>query len=213
MSAFRRWLMWSLISLGVIAGFLRATAIRWWHVPADDPYLDASIAPSLRGGDWVLLWRMTPPALGALVLCPEPKHPERVVIGRMLGEERSTVRVDGSRVFVNERVQATEGHCTEDTFKVSPPNGGPEIEQRCWMEVASGLTHQRGEAEATADLAAYEVELKTGQVALVSDNRRFPYDSRDYGAVERDACQETIFFRLIGSGGFFDASRRFQYVR
>jgi len=205
--------MWSLISLGFIAGVLRATAIRWWHVPNDDPYLEASIAPSLRGGDWVLLWRMTPPALGALVLCPEPKHPERVVIGRMVGEERSTVRVEGSRIFVNERIQATEGRCTDDRFKVTPPGGGPELEQRCSMEVTSGLLHQRGDAEATADLAAYEVELKTGQVALVSDNRRFPYDSRDYGAVERDACQETIFFRLFGAGGFFDASSRFQYVR
>jgi hypothetical protein len=50
-------------------------------------------------------------------------------------------------------------------------------------------------------------------VALVSDNRRFPYDSRDYGPVERATCTDTVFFRLIGPGGFFDASRRFQYVR
>jgi signal peptidase I len=213
MNAFRRWLMWSLISLGAIVGILRATAIRWWKIPAGDPYLDASIAPSLRGGDWVLLWRMTEPTLGALTVCPEPQHPDRVVIGRMFGDERNTVKVDGSHVFVNEKAQATETRCTDDRFKVTPPGGGPEVEQSCSMEVASGLTHMRGDAEATADLAAFEVELKTGQVALVSDNRRFPYDSRDYGAVDRSTCTETIFFRLVGSGGFFDASRRFQYVR
>jgi len=128
--------------------FLRITAIRWWQVPADDPYLDASITPSLRGGDWVLLWRMTPPALGALVLCPEPKHPERVAIGRMLGEERNTVKVDGSRAYVNDKAQPTEVPCADDRFNVTPPGGG-EVEQRCMMEVASGLAHQRGDAEAS----------------------------------------------------------------
>jgi signal peptidase I len=213
MSALRRWLLWSLVSLGVIIVFLRATAIRWWKVPEGDPYLDASIAPSLSGGDWVLLWRLTPPALGALVLCPEPKHPERIVIGRMLGEERNRVKVDGTRVYVNERVQASEGDCADDRFKVTPPGGGAEVEVRCSMEVASGLIHPRGEAEATADLPAYEVELRPGEVALVSDNRRYPYDSRDYGPVERSTCTDTVFFRVIGPGGFFDASRRFQYVR
>jgi signal peptidase I len=205
--------MWSLISLGVITIFLRLSAIRWWRIPADDPYLDASITPSLRGGDLVLLWRMTPPSLGSLALCPEPKHPERVVIGRMMGEERNTVKIDGSRVLINERQQSTEGSCADEHFKVTPPTGGAEVEQHCSMEVVSGLTHMRGDAEATAELAAYEVELGTGQVALVSDNRRYPYDSRDYGVVDRSTCTETVFFRLVGAEGFFDASRRFQYVR
>jgi signal peptidase I len=212
MGALKRWLFWTILSLGAIVGLLRATSIRWWRIPADDPYLDASVEPSLRGGDLVLLWRLTPPTPGELVLCPEPKHPERVVIGRMLGEDRSRVRIDGSRVFVNEKVQATEGNCADDRFTVRSPAGG-EVEQRCSMEVASGLLHERGEAEATADLPSYEVTLQPGEVALVSDNRRFPYDSRDYGPVDRSSCNETIFFRLMGEKGFFDTSRRFQYVR
>jgi signal peptidase I len=213
MGALRRWLVWTLISTGVICAFLRLTAIRWWKVPEGDPYLEASVAPSLEAGDWVLLWRMTPPALGALVLCPEPKHPERFVVGRMLGEERNRVKVDGTRVYVNEKLQPSEGNCADDRFKVTPPTGGAEVEVRCSMEVASGIIHPRGEAEATAELPLYEVELHSGEVALVSDNRRYPYDSRDYGPVERTTCTDTVFFRIIGPGGFFDASRRFQYVR
>jgi signal peptidase I len=208
-----RWLLWSFIGLGVIFGMLRAVAIRTWRVPVGDPYLEASIAPSLRGGDLVVLWRFTPPALGALALCPEPKHPERFVIGRMIGEERNTVRIDGTHVFVNERQLSSEGTCADDHFKVTPPQGGPEVEQRCSLEVANGVIHPRGEAEATADLAKVELELKAGEVALVSDNRRYPYDSRDYGAVDRSTCKETVFFRLFGAEGFFDAARRFQYVR
>jgi signal peptidase I len=213
MRALTRWAMWSLISLGVLIGILRATAIRWWRVPRNDPYLEASLEPSLRGGDLVLLWRLTPPALGSLALCPEPKHSDRVVVGRLVGEERNTVRVDGTHVYVNEKIFPTEGSCTNDHFKVKPPQGGSELELSCSMEVASGLTHPRGDAGATADIPAFEVTLKTGEVAIVSDNRRFPYDSRDYGPVERATCTDTVFFRLIGPGGFFDASRRFQYVR
>lgn len=213
MSALRRWLLWSLLSLGVISVFLRLTALRPWKVPEGDPYLEASVAPSLKGGDWVLLWRLTPPTLGALVLCPEPKHPERVVIGRMIGEERNRVKVDGTRVYVNDKLQPSEGNCADDRFKVVPPAGGAEVEQRCSMEVASGVIHPRGEAEATAELPLYEVELHSGEVALVSDNRRFPYDSRDYGPVDRSTCNETVVFRLFGSLGFFDTTRRFQYIR
>lgn len=213
MRALGRWLLWTLLSLGVLVGVLRATALRSWRVPAGDPYLDASLTPSLRGGDLVLLWRLTPPSLGSLALCPEPKHPERFVIGRMVGEENDTVRVEGSRVFVNEKVLPTEGDCTNDHFTVTPPHGGAEVEQRCTMEVAGGLTHMRGEGDGTADAANLELSLKPGEVALVSDNRRFPYDSRDFGPVERKTCTETVFFRLVGAGGFFDTARRFQYVR
>jgi signal peptidase I len=208
-----RWLLWSLLGFGVITAVLRATAIRWWRVPMGDPYLEASIAPSLRGGDLILLWRFTPPALGALVLCPEPKHPERSVIGRMIGEDRETIRIEGTRVFVDDKALSSEGSCADDHFKVTPPQGGPEVEERCSTEVVSGMIHPRGEAEATADLANVEFQLKPGEVALVSDNRRFPYDSRDYGPLDRSTCMETVFFRLVGAGGYSDASRRFQYVR
>lgn len=213
MRALGRWLLWTLISFGVLAGILRATAIRWWRVPSDDPYLDASIAPSVRGGDLVLLWRLSEPSVGSLVLCPEPKHPERVAIGRMVGEENNHVRVEGSRIFVNEKAFPTEGSCSDDHFTVKPPQGGPPVEERCSVEVASGLTHLRGEAEATADVAPLELDLKAGQVALISDNRRYPYDSRDFGPVDRSTCKETVFFRVVGPGGFFDSSRRFQYIR
>jgi hypothetical protein len=50
-------------------------------------------------------------------------------------------------------------------------------------------------------------------VWLVSDNRLFPYDSRDFGAVPQENCQETVFFRLVGKGGFFDTATRNQYIR
>jgi signal peptidase I len=213
MRALGRWLLWSLIGLGVLVGVLRATALRAWRVPSGDPYLDASLTPSMRGGDLILLWRLMPPSLGSLAVCPEPGHPERVVIGRMVGEEKDSVRVEGSSVYVNDKLYPTEGVCTNDRFKVTPPQGGAEVEQRCTREVANGLAHLRGESDGSAEATRLELTLKEGQVALVSDNRRYPYDSRDYGAVERKTCTETAFFRVVGADGFFDTERRFQYIR
>ncbi|HTQ04072.1 MAG TPA: S26 family signal peptidase [Polyangiaceae bacterium] len=208
-----RWLLWSAIALGVLVGVLRATAIRWWQIPAEDPYLDASLAPSFRGGDWILLWRLTPPTIGNLAVCPEPKHPERITIARMVAEERQTVHVEGTNVTVNDKPFTYEGDCVEERFKITPPQGGAEVEEHCKLEVAGGVIHMRGDADGTADAAALDLTLKEGEVALVSDNRRYPYDSRDYGPVERKTCKEIPFFRLVGAGGFFDTARRFQYVR
>lgn len=213
MRALGRWALWSLIAAIAIAGLLRASSLRWWRVPSDDPYLEASVAPTLRGGDWVLLWRLTPPALGSLVLCPEPQHPERVVLGRMVGDERAEVRVDGSRVVVNEKPFHTEGDCAEQRFTVKHPQSGAEVEQKCSLEAAHGTLHERGDADAVADIPRLELSVGEKQVVLVSDNRRFPYDSRDYGVVERESCKEMVFFRLWGATGFFDSTKRFQYIR
>jgi signal peptidase I len=213
MRALGRWLLWSLIGFGVVVGALRAVALRWWKVPVGDPWLEASVAPTLRGGDWIVAWRLTEPTLGSLVLCPEPKHTERLTIGRLVGEERNTVRVEGTRVTINERPFRSEGGCAEEHFKVDAPQGKKDVEQRCSMEVAHGLVHMRGEAEETAELPVYEQEVGSGEALLISDNRRYPYDSRDFGPVVRETCKETIVFRLIGKGGFFDSATRFQYIR
>jgi signal peptidase I len=208
-----RWLLWTLIGFAVVVGSLRAVALRWWKVPEGDPWLEASVAPTLRGGDWVLAWRLTEPSLGSLVLCPEPKHTERLTVGRLVGDKGDHVRVEGTRVSINERVFRAEGSCADEHFKVDAPDGRKDVEQRCSIEVAHGLIHMRGEAEETAEHAVYEQEVQNGEALLISDNRRFPYDSRDYGPMVRATCKETIVFRLVGKAGFFDSATRFQYIR
>ena len=82
MSRFLRYVGWTLLIVAALIGILRLTVIRWWQVPVGDPYLEASVAPSVRGGDWLILWRGSAPTAGKLVLCPEPKAAGRSVIGR-----------------------------------------------------------------------------------------------------------------------------------
>jgi signal peptidase I len=210
-----RFLFWLALVVGFFVGVLRLTAIRWWRVPHDDQYLTASISPSIWPGDLLLLWRLTRPGFGDLVVCPEPGHPERVVVGRLVGEERDVVQVEGSTITVNRERQVDEGNCTERTFKERSPSTGVEVEQSCSLEELGGGVHARGDAPGDGNTPppVLKATVPAGMVWLVSDNRLFPYDSRDFGPVPRPSCTETVFFRLVGAGGFFDASRRNQYIR
>src|SRR6187402_3769625 len=98
-----RVLFWIALVLGVVIGTARATVLRWWRVPEDDRFLTLSLSPSLRAGDLILLWRGTSPRFGDLVMCPEPKRPDRIVIGRMIGDARDSVQVKGMNVTVNRK--------------------------------------------------------------------------------------------------------------
>ncbi len=208
-------LFWTALVLGVVIGLSRAVAIRWWRVPSDDPYLSASTSPSLRAGDLILLWRLTPPSFGDLVLCPEPKRPERVVIGRIVGESRDDLEINGADIVLNRKRQIIESNCNHpDTFAEHDPSNGIKVEQRCTFEELANTTHMRGEL-LTQGVRPSDVKttVPDGYVFLVSDNRQYPYDSREFGPVPRETCTETVFFRLVGAGGFFDTKSRNTYIR
>jgi signal peptidase I len=210
-----RFLFWVALIVGIVIGLLRLTAIRWWRVSHDDPYLTASISPSVRPGDLIVLWRLTKPGFGDLVMCAEPGHPERSTIGRLVGEPRDQLEVVGSTITINRKRQTEEGNCALRTFKERAPASGAEVEQSCSMEELGGGLHMRGDVpgQTLAPPAEVKTTVPQGMVFLVSDNRLFPYDSRDFGPVPRETCTETVFFRLVGAGGFFDASSRNQYIR
>ncbi len=202
------------IPLGVVIGALRLTAIRWWQIPDDDPVLDASLSPTLRGGDWVLLWRATAPKFGALVICPDPEDGSQIVMGRIVGEAGDTITVDGATVFLNGHEAGTETACAPPTFHVADPNTGGDVQQHCELEGMGGVLHMRGDL-----VGSEQVDVRTtrtvgeGKVYLISDNRQFPYDSRNFGSVDRSTCKESVFFRLVGKTGFMDEDQRLSYIR
>jgi signal peptidase I len=212
MGSFLRFVILSAVVLGILVGAARLVAIRWWQVPDDDAMLGASITPTLRPGDWVLLWRGTPPAFGALTVCPDPEDDSRVVIARLVGEEGDTVTIDGARVIINDHEALTETSCKDIKFKVNEPTNGSEVEQFCNLEAMGGVLHMRGELAGLRQPLKTTRKINEGQIFLVSDNRAYPYDSRRYGSIERDTCKETIFFRLTSAKGFTDTDSRFTYV-
>lgn len=207
-----RFLAWTALIIGVIVGALRLVAIRWWRIPEGDPFLEASIAPTLRGGDLILLWRLTKPTYGDLVVCPEPDAPDRFVIGRILAEEGDTILLKDGSVVLNEKSAETERAC--DEFEVADPNSGGEVSQLCQVEAVGGISHMRGSVSGhKLPPVTTEKDVGTGQVFLVSDNRLFPYDSRDFGNVERATCKETVVFRLVSRRGYFDQESRFTFIQ
>jgi signal peptidase I len=211
---FLRFFFWLAALAAVVVGILRLTVLRWWQVPIDDPILEASITPSLSGGDWVLLWRATAPAFGSLVVCPDPEEAGRVIIGRLVGEQGDTIAIDGAKVSVNERDMRTESRCNDETFHLAEPSTGKQVQQHCDMEATGAVVHMRGTLQELArQPLPVSRQVSEGKVFLVSDNRAYPFDSRHYGSVDRARCKETIFFRLVSRNGFPDEKARFSYIR
>jgi signal peptidase I len=207
-----RYIVWAAIILGAFVALARTTAIRWWQVPMDDPWLGASVAPTLQPGDWVILWRLTRPTEGDLVRCPEPNAPERIVVGRVLATGNDKIEFDKGLVRINGQNLRTERGC--EGFEVNHPKTGELVPQNCGIEDFDGRLYMRGNLvqELPAIPSMKMTQVAPGEFFLVSDNRQFPFDSRDYGTVAAASCTETAIYRLWGKGGYFDRSRRFELV-
>jgi signal peptidase I len=207
-----RFVVWTAIIAGLTVGVARAFLLRWWRVPEDDPWLAASLAPTVVAGDLILLWRFTNPAYGDLVLCPEPDAPDRVVVGRLAAEEDDKIRIDAEGVWVNGKKTQNERNC--GSFEVKDPRSGVPVTQHCEVEDMAGVAHPTGSASGHAlRPVPLEQEVPAGKVFLLSDNRLYPYDSRDYGAVERATCRESVVFRVLSKKGYSDVERRFTFIR
>lgn len=209
-------LLWTVLIIGGFVGLARAFVLRWWQLPdEDDPALAASLTPTLWGGDWVLLWRLTSAKHGDLVICDHPTEDD-FVIGRLVGEEGERVRVEGSTLHIQGRLQRTERACNDGIVTMTNPHNGEEVSLPCSLETVMGVSHmsaripQKGNVLKPRD---FEITAGPGEAVLLSDNRLFPYDSRDYGAVERATCRETIFFRLVSKDGFQDGENRLEVIR
>ena len=209
--SFPRLIAYLAIFFGILIGVARATAIRWYKIPTDDPYLQASVAPTLSGGDWILLWRLTKPGFGDLALCAEPKAEYRSVIGRIVGVGHDRVEIRGAELSVNNRRMSNE-NADEPTFTVTDPVTKQEIEQPMDKEDLVGRLHLRGGVPKGRTRDPVTLTAEPGSAVLVSDNRFLSYDSRDFGLVPLEACKEMVIYRVVGAKGFSDVATRLTWV-
>jgi signal peptidase I len=210
-----RFVGFAVVVLGLLGAGLRLTCLRWWQVPEDDADLAASIAPTLAPGDWLILWRATAPGFGDLVTCPDPENPGDVFIGRIAAEPGDSLVVDDTgNVTVNKARALSERACETPKFLVDNPRNGEPVELRCDIELLGGVHHQRALVPPTAlKPAPVKHEVDPGSVYLLSDNRAYPFDSRDFGPVSQASCNETIVFRLVSRLGFSSIRTRLSWIQ
>lgn len=211
MSRFRKGLLWTIGGLLVVALLLRLFVLKVWTIP-DDPYLSASLAPTLSGGDTVIVITRGTPGFGDLVRCPDPESAGAFVVGRIAGVENDRIEVEAATLRVNDQRYAGDMACADGRIKVVHPDTKNEVELSCDVVQMGGGWHYR----ATGTQVLYEpkktVTVGKGMVFLVSDNRALHDDSRDYGLLPRSACQERIAFRLWGKSGWSDSKHRMSVI-
>jgi signal peptidase I len=204
-------LLWIAGILVVIAGILRATVLDAWRVP-DDPILAAAVAPTMAGGDMILLLTRGEAGFGELVRCTDPEDPTRFVVGRIAGIGGDIVETTGSALMVNGRDYPSESACPKATFTVAHPSSGSEVELSCSVVSMGGGWHYRGIAAKASHPAKTRTLVGAGMLFLLSDDREFHDDSRDFGAIPRETCKERPVARLWGKAGWSDESRRLSYL-
>jgi signal peptidase I len=212
-SAFLRGVVWLMVVGGIVYGALRATCIRIWTFPSDDKLLSASVRPTLEAGDVLLLWRLGAPSFGDLVRCPDPEAVGRFVVGRQLGQAHDVVELNGASVLVNGRAIQSTHACRPSKVMVPHPRTGSPVELRCDFEEVNRGEFPRLSSESSEGSALVRAEVGPERVYLVSDNRYFHDDSRDFGSLLAASCNEQVLLRLWSARGWFDAERRFSLVR
>ena len=215
MAALTRFLVWLVVLVGVVVGFARLTAVRWLRLPENDPVFETSLLPTLEGGDLVLLWRLSRPGFGDLVLCPEPQFPDRYVIGRIAGLGGDTVHIKDGKPLVNAKPFVIERSCDPPVFSFPHPDQPSEVvEQQCSWEQMGSVLHTMGDPQVGPIVPEdREYEVPEGHWFLLSDNRHFPYDSRDYGYIDQADCKEMVVARLVSRRGWTDSKRRITYIQ
>ena len=202
---------WTLAILAVIVLGLRALVVDVWTLP-EDPVIGASVAPTLAGGDVVLVLTRGTPTFGELARCPDPDTPGGYVIGRIAGVPGDVVETDGISLVVNGENYTSESACPEPKLFIQHPSSGKEVEIGCDVVAMGGGRHFRGTSPRGPLERKLRHEVRPGTVFLVSDNRNFHDDSRDFGSQPRDTCKR-IVFRFWGKGGWADESSRMSYIR
>lgn len=200
------------VALGLLGGVARLLFLDAWTM-SDDPHLGASVQPSLAAGDTVLGLTNGTPSFGELVRCTDPEDATRFVLGRVAGLAGDEVHTDGRELSVNGTRFDAERGCVEPTFTILHPVRGSKVVLQCDQVRMGGGLHLRASSEkAVVDHPAKTI-VPPAKLFLISDNRNFHDDSRDFGTVPLASCKWRVFFRLWGKEGWTDEKRRLMVVR
>jgi signal peptidase I len=207
-----RALVWIAAFLFIIGLVGRVLFFESWVVP-DDIKTSAAVAPSLAGGDTILFMHRNQPAFGDLVRCTDPDDAGHFVVGRVVGLGGDTVETNGAALSVNGTRYLGEMACAEAKIAVPHPTSGSTVEISCDQVEIAGHPHFRGTSDKASMSTPTSTSVGRGMLFLLSDDRSFHDDSRDFGTLPAEACSGRIVFRLWSKDGWSDAKHRMTFVQ
>jgi signal peptidase I len=207
-----RVILWVAAAAAVLLVAGRTVLLDGWVVP-DDNKMAAAVAPTLQGGDAVLYMRHNKPAFGDLVRCVDPDDPTRFVVGRVAGLHGDTVETNGRELTVNGTRYTGEMACAEAKLTIPHPTTGSTVDLWCDQVSMGGHPHFRGSNGNVGLASPTKNVVGDGMLFLVSDDRTYHDDSRDFGTVQAASCTGRIIFRVVGKGGWGDDKRRMSFVQ
>jgi signal peptidase I len=202
---------WVLGICAVIVAAGRAFLFVSWKIP-DDPFLGTSLAPTLNAGDTVLVLTRGTPKFGDLVRCPDPEDPTNWVVGRIVGLPDDVVEVKPRSLRINNTRYNASDACTQPYFNIEHPANGTKVEMQCGRVEMGGGWHYRGQRRKELKSGKKKLKVPDGEIFLLSDNRDFHDDSRDFGTLPQDSCTQRLVFRVMGKGGWSDSESRMSFV-
>jgi signal peptidase I len=201
-----RLLLWALAVVALVCGALYLFVFDVWRVPSDDPQLTASILPALAPGDILLVTRRTGIGRGELVRCGDPQAPGRFVVARAMAEGGDRLAIEHEAVSIDGHEVPTVRSCDPPRLDVVNPNTTDSEVLACSFEDYGEMPHPTLRGTERIEPPT-RITVEKGRWFLVSDNRHFHLDSRDYGQLDDVTCQHVVF-RLVGAAGIFDVTRR-----
>jgi signal peptidase I len=206
-----KFLAWTAGILATIVAILYFFVFDVWTVQKDDPQFSASLAPTLRPDDVLLVSRHGTPARGSLVRCLDPDAAGRYVVARVTGMPGEVVHIKQERVTLdNQTGSSSPGACETPKITLPHPQTQADVELDCARDGLTGVEHGVLTSRSSVQ-ADVESKVDPGRVYLVSDNRHFHLDSRDFGAVDPANCKH-IVFRLWSGEGYGDSAHRFTLI-
>ena len=185
---------------------LYAFVVDLWRIPEDDPLLAASIEPTLRVGDLVVLLRRSSVTRGILVRCEDPDAPGRFVVARAMARDGDRIELRNDLVRLDGRPLKQSRDCAKARVSVYDPRTAADVSLACSVEDYGDFPFTTLHSLEPSEPPVV-VEVDASRWFLVSDNRHVHLDSRDYGLIDPRTCQH-IVFRLAGASGVGDAERR-----
>jgi len=183
--------------LGVIAVILGiiAAVLRWQYVDVVTVATDA-MAPTMFGGDQVLVWRSRDFDHGDMILCRNPRRAGNWIIGRIIGRPGMSVDLQREQLVINGQ---TVGRDFQGEVQFEDQNTHAQVPFVWGVEELGEVDHLFMEREERR-LTMRPVASSTG-FYLISDNRTWVgEDSRTLGPVSDTDCVGWVFMRLSPGG-------------